>query len=284
MKRMSWKLTCAVVICGAGVIDGGEVAAQSFGSGLPSLGASGSGSPSLGAGGAGAAGFGMAGAGAASPVVQTMPSGMPLFSPTVPDAAASLTGLPSTSSTQGNLFSNPMAAPFLYSSLLQAGAPMGAMGSLGATSTAGTTGTTGTAAASGSMGGLYGPAGMARRSSACSCWRLSSRTAGSARAGSVARGVLPSRRLRRPRVPPPARGNGRPPGPAAWPPVTSTEATRAPLIPSAISTGRLATSRNPRLADLARSGGRVGRAQRGPPSAAITVGLEDSTHPTGIGS
>ena len=93
MKRMSWKLMCAVLSAARGGSTVGEAAApQSFGGGLPSLGAS---------------GCGMAPAwererrsgrirngrrGAVSPVVQTMPSGMPLFSPTVPDAAAILTG------------------------------------------------------------------------------------------------------------------------------------------------------------------------------------------------
>lgn len=171
MNRMSWRWTCAVVVCGAGMIGGREAAAQSLSGGVPGLGGASYGSTGGGSGygsaggssGYGSAGvgpgYGSAGVGASSPVVQTMPTGVPFFSSTVPDTTGNLSGVPSTSSGQGNLFNNPMVAPILYNSMLQAGAPGGLMGATGTTATTGTT-TTGTTAATGASRMLYGPTGM----------------------------------------------------------------------------------------------------------------------------
>ncbi|MHB1561568.1 MAG: hypothetical protein ACYC61_29315 [Isosphaeraceae bacterium] len=103
MKPLQWVLAVAAcVVCWLG---GREASAQSLGNGVADVGAS-----------------GMAG-------TSNMLAGpaLPLFSPTVPSATGDPAAGTMTPST--GLMSSPFATPFLYSSMMQATAPVGAAGS-----------------------------------------------------------------------------------------------------------------------------------------------------------
>ncbi len=149
MKSLRWRMMCAVVACGAGCLTGRAASAQSFGGYPPSLGA-----PST---------------GATSPVApitgssfMSTPS-IPLFSPAVPNVMSDPNAAAAGSSTQNNIMSSPFAAPFIYSSMMQASQPMGMYGaSASSTSTTGSSTTTSSAAAgrSGMMGMSTGQLGL----------------------------------------------------------------------------------------------------------------------------
>jgi hypothetical protein len=64
-----------------------------------------------------------------------MPIPVPLFSPAVPSVMADPTAPAAGSPAQGGLMSSPFAAPFLYSSMLQATQPLSALGSTASGST-----------------------------------------------------------------------------------------------------------------------------------------------------
>ena len=93
MKSLSWRMICAVVVCGVEWWGGREAAAQSSGGAVPSL--------------------------APSPAVQVMQSSYPLFAPTVPNTMGDPTATAGAAAA-GGIFNSPMAAPMLYSSMLGA--------------------------------------------------------------------------------------------------------------------------------------------------------------------
>jgi hypothetical protein len=76
------------------------------------------GSTGLGASGVGVSGMSAAGMPTSTPALQTMPNGVPLFSPTVPSSAGSLSGVPNSSAAAGGLLGNPVTAPLLMNSVL----------------------------------------------------------------------------------------------------------------------------------------------------------------------
>ncbi len=115
MKSLRWGMIWAVAAWCAGWFCGRDAAAQSLGD------------PP---GTAGAAGLGAASSG--SPLT---PTPFPLFSPTVPSVMSSPYTSATGSSSQGGLMSSPFAAPFMYSSMLQATQPL----SMSSSSTTGTT-------------------------------------------------------------------------------------------------------------------------------------------------
>jgi hypothetical protein len=97
MRPVSWRMLCVVAACGAGWLGCGEAAAQSLG--------------------------GTTTSGAVSPGVPVASSGAPMASA----PAASILAYPIVpalgSSTQGGALSNPLMAPLLYNSMLQASQP-----------------------------------------------------------------------------------------------------------------------------------------------------------------
>ncbi len=103
MKPLQWIL--AVTACAGCWLGGQEASAQSLGNGAAAIGASGA---------------------AGAPSVLAGPA-LPLFSPTVPSTAGDPAAGTMTPST--GLMSSPFATPFLYSSMMQATAPVGSTGS-----------------------------------------------------------------------------------------------------------------------------------------------------------
>jgi hypothetical protein len=96
----------AVAICGAGLAVIPEAAAQSSGESIPSL--------------------------APSPTVQAMQCSFPLFTPAVPNTAGDPTASAGSASA-GGIFSSPMAAPMLYSSMLGSSFPQNQAGAAAGT-------------------------------------------------------------------------------------------------------------------------------------------------------
>lgn len=128
MRSASWWMVCAAAVCGAGWMSGREAAAQSLGFTAPSV--------------------------APSPAVQAMASSSMFGSPPSgamarPDPTASL----SPATTQANIFNNPLAAPLLYSTMVNpSGSILGASTAPAQSSTGAGSGTstgTGAAAATG---------------------------------------------------------------------------------------------------------------------------------------
>jgi hypothetical protein len=113
MKPLSSRMVCVAIICAAGWLHGREVAAQSLDGQASSAGTT----PSL---------------------YQPTPFGMPLFTPAIQNPMADPTATGSGSSSQ-SIFNNPLAAPLIYNSMLQASMPYG-----GTTTTTTTTGTSST--------------------------------------------------------------------------------------------------------------------------------------------
>jgi hypothetical protein len=123
MGPMARRLICGAIVGGVGWLAAPEISAQGVGSGMTSMGTSGVGASAVGGAGSGASGVGANGVSAtgipiSSPALQTMPNGVPLFSPTVPSSAGSLSGVPSSPAASGGLLSNPIAAPLLMNSML----------------------------------------------------------------------------------------------------------------------------------------------------------------------
>jgi hypothetical protein len=154
MKSLRWRMICAVVACGAGSLTGPEAMAQSFGGYSQSLGTPSTGAPSPVAPSSGSS-------------FMSSPS-IPLFSPAVPNPLSDPTAAGTGSSTQNNIMSSPFAAPFIYSSMMQAAQPLGMYGASMSNSTAATatssttsssTGTSSTAT-SNTGAGRYGMMGM----------------------------------------------------------------------------------------------------------------------------
>ena len=134
MKSLRRGMIWALVAWCAGGFYGRDVAAQSLGD-------------PLGSGGA-------AGLGAASSVSPLTPTPFPLFTPTVPSVTADPTAPAVGTSSQGGLMSSPFAAPFMYSSMLQATQPL----SMSSSSTSGTT--TGTTTGAGRGLGMNNAANL----------------------------------------------------------------------------------------------------------------------------
>ncbi len=103
MKPLQWGVMLAVAAWGAGWFGGHEAAAQSLGNGPATTGS------------AGVAGTSSVLGGPA----------LPLFAPTVPSVMSETAA---GSSGSSGLMSSPFAAPFLYSSMMQATAPASATG------------------------------------------------------------------------------------------------------------------------------------------------------------
>jgi hypothetical protein len=142
MKSLRWRMMCAVMACGAGSLTGRAATAQSFGGYSSSLGA-----PSTGATSPGATSTGSS--------FMSTPN-IPLFSPAVPNAMSDPTAASVGSSTQNNIMSSPFAAPFIYSSMMQAAQPLGMYGTSTASSTASTSSTTTSSSTAAARGGMMG--------------------------------------------------------------------------------------------------------------------------------
>ena len=159
---------------------------------------------------------------APSPTVQTMQSSFPLFRPTVPNTAGDPTAT-SGSASAGGIFSSPLAAPMLYSSMMGASMPQNQ-----ASAAAGTgVGSPNLSAAQ------YGMLMMManQQNGGIGSGRLSGLT------GNATQPTSPGGRSRlRARRPAPRTAR------AAWPPATSTGRTSARLSRRASSTGARATS------------------------------------------
>jgi hypothetical protein len=133
MSSLQWRMMCAGVACGAVFLTGQAATAQSFGGYPSSLG-----TPSTGA----------TSTGATTPAAPTTGSSfmsspnIPLFAPAVPNPMSDPTAAGIGSSTQNNIMSSPFAAPFIYSSMMQAAQPLGMYGTSTSTSSASTSSTT----------------------------------------------------------------------------------------------------------------------------------------------
>lgn len=121
MKRCRWRMILALAACAVYWHGQRDAAAQSLGSATTDLGAAGMAASLLPSSGSP---MGLSGAGTTTSV---LPSPVPLFSPSVPsvtsDPTATVTG---SGSTATGMMSSPFAAPFLYSSMMQATMPYSA--------------------------------------------------------------------------------------------------------------------------------------------------------------
>jgi hypothetical protein len=154
MKWMSCRMACAVLVCGAGWLHGPQARAQSLGDTTPYTGSAGtvpSGTvpqtPSL--------TTPMFSTGVTNPQAIPNASGAAAFMNPLAFPNASAAG----SSTQGSIFNNPLAAPLIYNSMLQASMPYGSMGTSSSTTSSSSTSSTAASSANSAYRGmgLMGP-------------------------------------------------------------------------------------------------------------------------------
>jgi hypothetical protein len=100
MNPMTRRLICGAIVYAAAWLAGADAMAQGLSGGVP--------------------GAGLAGGGVASPGVQATPLGVPMVSPTLPNAGGSVTGSPLSTASPGGVYTSPLATPFVYNNMLQA--------------------------------------------------------------------------------------------------------------------------------------------------------------------